>query len=87
MLALGGFRSGLGVVGGTCGGSQDYVIGGGLRVGQVSFSRGLVGVGVRIGCGWVGVCILIGLELEVGLELGLSYTFAGGGVGVRLELG
>ena len=37
--------------------------------------------------GWVGVFICIGLELEVGLELGLSYTFAGGGFGVRLELG
>ena len=35
----------------------------------------------------VGVCILIGFEVEVGLELGLIYTFAGGGFGVRLELG
>ena len=42
---------------------------------------------VRIDCSWVGVFIRIGLELEVGLELGLSYTFAGGGFGVRLELG
>ena len=63
---------------------------------RVYFSRGQVGVGFRISCGWVGVemrwdlvgvCILIGFELEVGLELGLIYTFAGGGFGVRLELG
>ena len=46
-------------------------------------------MGVRIGCSWVGVFICIGLELEFGLELDLSliYTFAGGGFGVRLELG
>ena len=36
---LGWLQVWIGCLWGTCGGSQDYVIGGGLRIGQISFSR------------------------------------------------